>query len=136
MSSPNPWAGLAVAISTDRALLGPEAAGLVLALIAGAERVARRDGIPLSPQLRHLREVLRPVAANGHADVPSSPDLPISEEVFGIADAARLLRRSIRQTRRMAASGNLGPTRRTGRAWLVSRAEVEAYAAALREESA
>ena len=38
-----PWGGLAVASSRDWALLGLEAAGLVLSLVAGAEQVAHQS---------------------------------------------------------------------------------------------
>ncbi|XGX77640.1 hypothetical protein LQK93_00415 [Terrabacter sp. BE26] len=127
-----PWRGLAQAISADRVLLGPEGAALVLSLMAAAERVARRDGISMSPQLQRLRDVLRVVAmaANGQADVRTVPELgPLKSGEVGLSEASRLLGRSPRQTRRLAASGSLGAARRVGKTWLVSRAEVIAYAA-------
>lgn len=127
-----PWAGLAVAISADRALIGPDAARLLLGLISTTERLARRDGIGLSPQLAAVRDVLRAVApsASGQTDVRDEDDLPPwrSDEIT-LGEAAKLLRRSPRQTRRLAASGSLGHSRRAGQSWLVSRSEVAAYAA-------
>lgn len=132
-----PAGGLAQAVSRDRVLIGPEAAALVLSLIGGAERLARRDGIGLSPQLTRLRDELRIVAmaANGHADVRTRPTLAPSDEWVTSGQASRLLGCSPRQTRRLAASGSLGVSRRVGQSWLVSRAEVAAYAAQ-REEHA
>ncbi len=127
-----PWAGLAVAISADRALIGPDAARLLLRLISTTERLGRRDGIALSPQLARVRDVLRAVApsARPSADVRDEDDLPPwrSDEIT-LGEAAKLLRRSPRHTRRLAASGVLGPTRRAGQSWLLSRTEVAAYAA-------
>lgn len=127
-----PWAGLAVAICSDRALIGPEAARLLLRLIAATERLGHRDGIALSPQLAAVRDVLRVVAASagGHEDVRATADLtPLESEEIALGRAARLLGRSTRHTRRLAASGVLGPTRRVGQSWLVSKTEVSAYAA-------
>jgi len=126
-----PWAGLAVAISTDRALIGPDAARLLLGLISTTERLARRDGIGLSPQLSGLRDVLRVIAAAepSHRDVQADPDLAPSEDDqrIGLGEASKLLGRSRRQTSRLAAAGNFGPTQRLGQARLVSRSEVVAY---------
>ncbi len=128
-----PWSGLAVAISADRALIGPDAARLLLRLISTTERLARRDGIGLSPQLAAVRDVLRVVApsARPSADVRDEDDLPPwrSDDAVTLGEVARLLGRSPRHTRRLAASGVLGPTRRAGQSWLVSRSEVAAYAA-------
>ncbi len=127
-----PWSGLTVAICSDRALIGPEAARLLLRLISTTERLGRRDGIALSPQLTRLRDVLRVVAASpgGHEDVRATADLtPLESEEIALGGAARLLGRSTRQTRRLAASGVLGPTRRVGQSWLLSKTEVSAYAA-------
>jgi len=125
-----PWAGLAVAISADRALIGPDAARLLLRLISTTERLARRDGIGLSPQLASVRDVLRAVARPS-ADVRDDDDLRPwrSDDAVTLGEVARLLGRSPRHTRRLAASGVLGPTRRAGQSWLVSRSEVAAYAA-------
>jgi len=123
---------LAVAVCSDRALIGPEAARLLLRLIAATERLGHRDGIALSPQLAGLRDVFRVVAASagGHEDVRATADLtPWESEEIALGGAARLLGRSTRQTRRLAASGVLGPTRRVGQSWLVSKTEVLAYAA-------
>lgn len=61
------WDGLAVAVSLDRALLGPEAAALYVGLL---DRIQRMDRVPLSPQAAHVRKVLRLVAA--HAGSVSS----------------------------------------------------------------
>ena len=122
------WDGLAVAICSDRVLIGPEAAALVLSLVNGAERIARRDGIRLSPQLAYLREVLRVVAVNGHADVHNEGiPAPWNEDEIDTQEAAEMLGVSSRQARRIVASGSLGATRRRGRMWLVSKAEVAAY---------
>jgi len=127
-----PWSGLAVAISADRMLVTSEGAALLLGLVRDAERLARRDGIGLSPQLARVRDVLRAVApsASGQTDVRDEDDLPPwrSDEIT-LGEAAKLLRRSPRQTRRLAASGSLGHSRRAGQSWLVSRSEVAAYAA-------
>jgi excisionase family DNA binding protein len=126
-----PWSGLVLAVSEDRALVGPEAAALVLRLIVSAERVATRDGIGLSPQLRHMRDVLWPLAARsgGHTDVrpPARPPSWAVDDIT-INEAATMLQRSPRHTRRLVASGSLGAARKTGRAWSVARAEVAAYA--------
>ena len=127
-----PWSGLVLAVSKDRALIGPEAAGLFVSLVAAAERVARRDGIRLSPQLAHLRDVLRPVAMSDkrHCDVRNTPDLRSwHPDEITTAEAARMLARSPRQTQRLAAEGAFGPVRRVGRGYLIPRAEVAAYAA-------
>ena len=66
-----PWSGLAVAISADRMLVTSEGAALLLRLVGVAERLARRDGIGLSPQLASVRDVLRAVASSSRtsADV-------------------------------------------------------------------
>lgn len=131
------WDGLAVAVSADRALIGPEAAALMLTLLGAAERMARRDGIRISPQLAHLRDVLALVAVNGHADVRDLPDLPpLPRDEVETGEVAEMLGCSPRQARRMVASGTLGAARRTGRAWLVDKAEVAAYAAHRDEEAA
>jgi len=128
-----PWSGLAVAISADRMLVTSEGAALLLRLVGVAERLARRDGIGLSPQLASVRDVLRAVApsASGQTDVHDDDDLRPwrSDDAVTLGEVARLLGRSPRHTRRLAASGVLGPTRRAGQSWLVSRSEVAAYAA-------
>lgn len=128
-----PWSGLAVAISADRMLVTSEGAALLLRLVGYEEQLARRDGIGLSPQLAGMREVMRAVAVarrpSGRTDVRDEDDLRPwrNDDDVTLGEAAKLLDRSPRQTRRLAASGALGPTRRAGPAWRLSRSEVVAY---------
>ncbi len=126
-----PWRGLAVAISADRMLVTSEGAALLLGVVGVTERLGRRDGIGLSPQLAAVRDVLRVIAAAepSHRDVQAGPDLAPSEDDqrIGLGEASKLLGRSRRQTSRLAAAGSFGPTQRLGQARLVSRSEVVAY---------
>ena len=130
-AAPEPWSGLVLAISKDRAVLGPEGAALVCRLVAVAEATARRDGAGLSPQLTHLRDVLAPMAGERHGDVRNRP-VPqpwTHHDEIPTTEAAQMLNRSPRQVQRLAESGAFGPARRVGRGYLIPRAEVTAYLA-------
>lgn len=124
-----PWSGLALALSADRAVLGPEGAALVVSLIGSVERSAWRDGVGLSPQMTRLRAVLEPVARERHRDVANGPALRLWDpDEVSVQEAVHMLNRSPRQVQRLAGAGTFGPVRRVGRGYLIPRAEVAAYA--------
>lgn len=127
-----PWEGLAVAVSVDRALLGPEAAALLLRTLDDAIARQRSDGIA-SRQAAHVRDVLRLVAAQarvGHADMPRRLDLQSwAHDQISTAEVAEMLGVTDRQARRLVTAEAFGRPRMAKGAWRVSLAEVQAYIA-------
>jgi len=131
------WDGLAVAISPDRALLGPEAARM---LVAALDFYLRREAsVRHSPQARHVRDVLALVGSPtriGHADVRSEDESASSSAWITTADVAEQLGCSRRHASRLVTAEVFGQAlRRKGR-WLVRRDEVTAYVAMRNERTA
>lgn len=127
-----PWDGLILAVSADRALIGPEAARLFLELLGGAERAAKRDGIRLPPHWRRARDVLAVVSAGGHGDVPELGAVSVSaahDEEIGTGEVASMIGRSQKQAGRLVQAGVFGSWHEVGGRLRVSRAEVAAYVA-------
>lgn len=135
---PGYWDGLAVAVSADRALIGPPAAALLLHLATLAETKARRNGVYVAnqPHLQHVLEVLELVAGRadhagaGHPDVRGTASLQPSTmrggPVMTIREASRFLGLSDRQVRRLAEDGRFGPAPLVKGRRQLSRAAVEA----------
>jgi predicted DNA-binding transcriptional regulator AlpA len=124
-----PWDGLAAPISSDRALLGPEACQL---LRSALDRYSRIEGVALSPQAAHVRSVLDLVARQaciGHSDVRSVPASAGSESWIGTSEVSELLGFSVRHCLRLMQAEAFGTPRRTGGRWKVPADEVAAYAA-------
>lgn len=127
------WEGLAVAVSPDRALLGPEAAAL---LVGALDAVVRVERTRLSPQAAHVRSVLALVSAQlsragmviGHEDVRSEAASAGSSVWITTAEAAAQLGLTQRHCSRLAAAEEFGVARRQGRRWLVRQNEVTAWA--------
>lgn len=126
------WDGLAVAVAPGRALLGPEAARLV---VRALEFYASREGLRLSPQADHVRRVLRFAASHaegGHADTTVDPAAEPSGTWITTTQVAGRLGYSPRHCSRLAASGAFGEARSVKGRWMVQREEVDAWLAQTR----
>jgi excisionase family DNA binding protein len=145
--APPRLADLALHIAGGNVLLTAEACRLLarcLDRLEVHERRAAAGGARLGPATSQLRAVLADAgrqavtSLEGHADV-RHPDpwaaLDQSEDPggwvagdadeMGSAEAARILGCSTRHVRRLADEGRLNPTRRVGRALLISTTSVE-----------
>ena len=136
--------GLALLPGGAVVLYGPALIAASAQATRGARTYARTDGLTLDAYASAVTAALaagaadaltqarQPMSPRQHGDVPEpgeqAPCPQPGPEVIGTGEAARLLRVSRQQARRIVVG--LGGRRGPGRAWLIERGEVEAAAAA------
>lgn len=129
------WDGLAVRISDDRLVLGPEAARILAAALQVYLRIEYRraaaDGGVSGPAawLLHALNATAAHARRGHEDVLEVEESSESSTWISTTRAAELLGLSRRQVTRLATAEAFGPTSRSGPRLLVSETQVLAYSA-------
>lgn len=130
------WDGLALRVSDDRLVLGPEGARILAAALAVYLQVEYRraaaDGTVSGPAgwLLHVLKATASHAHRGHEDVPEASDSSESTTWISTTRAAELLGLSRRQVTRLAAAESFGPVLNSGCRFLVSETQVLAYSAA------
>lgn len=120
-------------------LLGPKGSILLQRALQEAEKIARRDGIPLSPEVQLLKVVLLGAAqkavttANGRSALPllrevqsfKRPPGRVAVDPIGTVEAADLLGCQPRNVRDLCRRGVFVSAAQLGRSWTIERAEIE-----------